>query len=309
MLKRVLFALCLLICLVNISFAAEAPDLAEGIKLYWEAKYKEAASSLRAVKPEDLSSQERVLLFKFRGLILFARGDKAAAEEAFMEVVKLDPEYKLAEPEFSGDVVKCFRKARTTLSNRISDVGLEQYRAKNKKAAEAAFHQALVIDPSNPMAKDFLPLVVQREEELKPLPPLCKPSLDWGSLDIANGQCSGVDVSSSLHLPVEASKLTLIYAVHHSGVGPCWKIVLYDAQGGIIHTFDDPKKQFRSVKPPQLESRWQVVELPEQQTVAKVVMYSMASPRSKRIVSKDVGNNILDTFLLGLEVVCKPINK
>jgi tetratricopeptide (TPR) repeat protein len=303
MLKRVLVALCLLIGLVNVSLAA-APDLAAGIKLYWEARYREAASALKAVSPDDLSPQERVLLFKFRGLTLFARGDKGAAEEAFTEVLRIDPKYKLAEPEFSADVVKCFRKARTTLSNRLSDAGLEQYRAKNHQAAEAALRQALIVDPSNPLAKDFLPLVSKPEEEKKV--PLCKPTLAWGSLDIENGLCSGVDVSSSLHLPVAANKLTLIYAVHHGGVGPCWKIVLYDAQGGVLHIFDDPKKQFVGEKAPDPASQWQIVELPEVRTVAKAVMYSIASPRSKRIVSKDVGNNLLDTFILGLEVSCRP---
>jgi tetratricopeptide (TPR) repeat protein len=304
MLKQVLAALCLLIALVSAAFAAPAPDLAAGIKLYWEARYREAASALKAVKPDDLSPQERVLLFKFLGLTLFARGDKAAAEDAFTEVVDLDPEYKLTEPEFSGDVVKCFRKARTTLSNRLSDGGVEHYREKDYRAAETSFRQALVVDPSNPMAKDFLPLVTKHEEQRQA--PLCTPTLAWSRLDIENGQCTGVDVSSLLHLPVTATKITLIYAVHHSGMGPCWKIVLYDAQGGVIHVFDDPKKQFVGEKAPDLASQWQVVELPEMKTVAKVVMYSSASPRSKRIISKDVGNNLLDTLLLSLEVNCPP---
>lgn len=305
--KHAMIAFCLLVLLVNVSFGAEAPDLAAGIKLYWEAKYKDAAAALKAVRPEDLSSPERVLLFKFIGLTNFARGDQRAAEEAFVKVLSIDPEYKLPEPDFSADVLKCFRKARTTLSNSLSDEGVEQYRLKNNRAAESAFHQALIVDPSNPMAKDFLPLVSTKPEEEKGEEKdevLCKPALVWGSLDTAKGLCSGVDVSSALHLPVSANKITLMYAIHYKGAGSCWKIVLYDSLGNIVHTFDDPKKEFLDGKTPNPASRWQVVELPEARTVAKAVMYSIASPRSKRVASKDVGNNLLDTFILGLEMAC-----
>jgi|GEM_PF-4467897 len=305
---RSLFYLLLIVCVTAVAHGTEPADLTTGIKAYRDANYPQAVKILKALDPRSLAVQEQVLLFKFLGLSLIARNDKAGAEEAFTELLKVNAIYPLPESEFSPEVVKCFKRAKAALGNQLSDGGLEKYRAKNYAEAATLFRRAGEVDPSNPIVKDFLALAEQAAQAEQPKPPekpSCQPSLDWGKVDTSRGQCRGADVSSAFKLPIRANKITLVYAVHHGGVGNCWKIVLYDAKGEVIHSFEDPEHKFASEKEPDSAARWQVVELPEVQTVFKIVMHSTPSSSLKRIISPDVGKNLLDTFLLSFEVACK----
>src|SRR5262249_1193621 len=198
-------------------------------------------------------------------------------------------------------------RAKTALGNQLTDRGLELQRAKSHKEAAALFRRAIEVDPANPIAKDLLALAEQSAEAEQPkVPekPACQHSLVWASLDTNKGQCRGVDVSSAFNLPVRTNRITLIYAVHHNGAGSCFKLVLYDVKGEAIHSFEDPQHKFASEKAPDSASRWQVVELPEVKTVFKVVLHAAPSSSLGRIISPE-GKNLLDTFLLGLEVACR----
>jgi Tfp pilus assembly protein PilF len=76
-----------------------APDLANGIKQYEEAKYSEAARLLQSSLKQGLGSSDQVKAHKYLAFIHCVSGREGSCRDEFRAALKIDPSFELAANE------------------------------------------------------------------------------------------------------------------------------------------------------------------------------------------------------------------
>jgi tetratricopeptide (TPR) repeat protein len=290
---------------------AKEADLARGIQAYTEADYRTAITVLENLDESELRADERVVLHKFLALSLIARKQQERAQEEFIKLLTIEPGYELNNQDFSPSVRDLFQKSKIAQGARLCDRGVGAYNAGQFREAVPDLELALQLNPHDIRANEFLKLATNRlkEEDIESKKKeenrvKCVSSRAWGELDAKSATCQGRDYSSSLKLPAQANRVTLIYSKHYFGVGKCWKIVLYDTEGKEVLVLDDPSQAFIGKETPGNEARWRVVDLPEIRTIARVKMYGQGGHVLEKRVGPTMGRDLEDEFILGLEVAC-----
>jgi tetratricopeptide (TPR) repeat protein len=307
MIKQAL-SLFLLVLLIAEGINAQNIELGRGIHAYTDADYRTAITVLKSIDESKLRDDERVVLHKFLALSLIARKQPERAQEEFIKLLTIESMHELSGKEFSPSVLELFQKSKLAHGARLCDRGVEAYNAGRFGEAVPDLEEALRLNPRDIRANEFLKLSSNRlkEDEIKRKEEKreqCVPSRTWGELDVRTVTCEGRDYSSDLKLPVQANRLTLIYSKHYSGVGRCWKIALYDAEGKEVFVLEDPDQVFVGKQKPSKEARWKVVDLSEVRTIAQVKMYGDGRHGFEKLVGQ-VGKDLSDEFILGLEVTC-----
>ncbi len=298
--------------------AQDAADLARGIELYTKADYKTAIAVLDAMNETKLRKDEQVTRHKFLALSLIGRKERGRAQDEFIKLLEIEPDYELSDKEVSPPVLELFKQSKIAQGGRVCERAVEEYSSGQFREAIPDFKLVLRLSPNDTRAREFLRLAEnrvkeeeeeerKRREEEEKVKGKCSPVRAWGELDATNVTCQGIDYSSRLQLPLQANRVTLIYSKYHFGVGACWKIVLYDPEGKEVFVFDDSNQEFGGKQKPSQEKRWRVVDLPEIRTIARVVMHGQGGHDFGKLMGR-VGKDVADEFILGLEVVCPTIS-
>ena len=315
--------------LLCLALAAQASSLrlTQAIESYWRGDYETAEALLRRIEVDELDPPEQSRFYQFFGLTLIARGHEEEAKQRFADLLELQPDFKLTDDRFSPQVLDVFERAKELLAGRLYDRAVELYSEKDFAGAVELLGQAHGLNPTDPTIDDLLQLSKDQASRLQaatpvepppPPPPPCTPSRVWGTIETRRVSCQGIelrrlykddDTANPPPLPAPANHLTLIYANHNFGVGECFKLVLYDDQGQVIHTFEDPQNTFAGKDEPSSESRWQEVDLPEVHTIAGAVLFAEDRYDAVRVLASGLRKAELDQFVLALEVVCPPGTK
>jgi tetratricopeptide (TPR) repeat protein len=314
--RRVIVAFfCTMLAVATVR-AQDAADLARSIELYTKADYKTAIAVLQAMDESKLRRDERVTRHKFLALSLIGRKERGRAQEEFIKLLEIEPDYELSNKEVSPSVLELFKQSKIEHGNRVCDRAVDAYNAGRFREAVPDFESALRLNPNDTRAREFLRLAENRVKEAdqqdyeeieknKKKREECLPIRAWGELDARSANCGGADYSSKLPLPARANRITLIYAKHHYGVGKCWKIALLDSEGREIFTFKN--EAFAVNRPLDSSSRLTVIDLPKEQTIARVVMSAEGGREIERRTGQLVGKDLEDEFILLFEVACPPV--
>lgn len=139
-------------------FADGASSLMKAGGAYAQKNYSLVQQILVAVNQSELSDSEKVIYFKLAGLSNFDLGNASAAEDAFVQIIKIEPSYTLSRDQYSRDAIAAFEKAKSGYAQVYYQQGVKDYEAGNYTAAKSSFEKTLSIDSKHPMAGDFLQL-------------------------------------------------------------------------------------------------------------------------------------------------------
>lgn len=136
------------------------PTLQRAIRAYWNADYTTARDELEAARSDGLREENLVLAHKFLALCAFAENREAEAEKEFLELLRVDPSYRLDSREVAPPVTELFERARRSWIRSEYERGKEAYLREEWSAAAAHFDGVLRADPANDFARVFKKLTV-----------------------------------------------------------------------------------------------------------------------------------------------------
>lgn len=142
--------------------ASPAAAVDAALELYWNGEYEQTVATLTGACTEELPVGERLECHQYLAFSHVALGDDEAAEREFMDMLEIDPEYRLDAELFSPKILSRFDASRERLAKEVYASGKEAYFAEDFEKALTLIDEALAIEPENELALEYRDLAKER---------------------------------------------------------------------------------------------------------------------------------------------------
>jgi TonB family protein len=152
----------LLLATLQSGAASPAAAVDEALRLYWNGQYEQAVRTLSGACTEELPMGRRLECHQYLSFSHIALGDEEAAEREFMEMLSIDPGYRLDPELFSPKILDRFDASRKRLAKEVYAEGKRAYFEEDFEKALALVEKALAIEPENELALEYRDLAKER---------------------------------------------------------------------------------------------------------------------------------------------------